>query len=163
MSFREGLYSGSSVNRGTPSSLALGATLPLLVYPPKDRSKEKEEEATEDMDFLVERPLREVLDTAETYMWLEGFHISLSERTETTSLFSRVYVPKKGFFGTLLSAFVEAPPLVQKVSDSVLGDAAIPIAFNVNRPRISIPMTTPATTPYRRWLVTAPITVPNRP
>jgi hypothetical protein len=60
MSFREGLYSGSSVN--------------------------KEEEAT-DMDFLVERSLREVLDTAETYMWLGGFHVSLSERTETTSLF----------------------------------------------------------------------------
>src|SRR5918995_27826 len=112
MSFREGLYSGSSVNRGNYSSLALGATLPLLVYPPKYCSKE---EAREDMDFLVERPLREVLDTAETYMWLGGFHVSLSERTETTSLFSRVYVPKKGFFGTLLSAFVEAPPAVQKI------------------------------------------------
>jgi len=68
------------------------------------------------MDFLVERSLREVLDTAETYMWLRGFHVSLSERTETTSLFSREYVPKKGFFGTLLSAFVEAPPpAVQKI------------------------------------------------
>ena len=99
------------------------------------------------MDFLVERPLREVLDRAETYMWLQGFHVSLSKRTETTSLFSRVYVPRKGFFGTLLSAFVEAPPAVQKASDSVFGDAAIPIAFNVNPPRISIPMTTPATTP----------------
>ena len=62
------------------------------------------------MDFLVKRSLREVLDRAETYMWLQGFHVSLSKRTETTSLFSRVYVPKKGFFGTLLSAFVEAPP-----------------------------------------------------
>jgi hypothetical protein len=67
------------------------------------------------MDFLVERSLREVLDKAETYMWLRGFHVSLSERTETTSLFSRVYVPRKGFFGTLLSAFVEAPPAVQKI------------------------------------------------
>jgi len=67
------------------------------------------------MDFLVERSLREVLDRAETYMWLGGFHVSLSKRTETTSLFSRVYVPKKGFFGTLLSAFVEAPPPVQKI------------------------------------------------
>jgi hypothetical protein len=132
------------VNRGNYSSLALGATLPLLVYPPRYFSKE--EEAT-DMDFLVERSLREVLDRAETYMWLQGFHVSLSERTETTSLFSRVYVPKKGFFGTLLRAFVEAPPAVQKASDSVFGDAAIPIAFNVNPPRISIPMTTPATTP----------------
>ena len=67
------------------------------------------------MDFLVERPLREVLDRAETYLWLQGFHVSLSKRTETTSLFSRVYVPKKGFFGTLLSAFVKAPPPVQKI------------------------------------------------
>jgi hypothetical protein len=67
------------------------------------------------MDFLVERPLREVLDTAETYMWLQGFHVSLSERTETTSLFSRAYVPRKGFFGTLLSAFVEAPPWCRRL------------------------------------------------
>ena len=67
------------------------------------------------MDFLVERSLREVLDRAETYMWLQGFHASLTNRTETTSLFSRVYVPKKGFFGTLLSAFVKAPPPVQKI------------------------------------------------
>jgi hypothetical protein len=78
------------------------------------------------MDFLVERSLREVLDRAETYMGLQGFHVSLSERTETTSLFSRAYVPRKGFFGTLLSAFVEAPPAVQKASDSVLGDARYP-------------------------------------
>jgi hypothetical protein len=52
MSFREDLYSGSSVNRGNYSSLALGATLPLLVYPPKYCSKE---EARDNMDFLVER------------------------------------------------------------------------------------------------------------
>ena len=145
MSFREGLYSGSSVNRGNYSSLALGATLRLLVYPPRYCSKE--EEARRHGLFGGTRSLREVLDRAETYMWLEGFHVSLSKRTETTSPFSRVYVPRKGFFGTLLSAFVEAPPAVQKASDSVLGDAAIPIAFNVNPPRISIPMTTPATTP----------------
>ena len=76
------------------------------------------------MDFLVERSLREVLDRAETYMWLEGFHVSLSKRTETTSLFSRVYVPRKGFFGTLLRAFVEAPPAVQKIRllDSEAGE-----------------------------------------
>ena len=67
------------------------------------------------MDFLVERSLREVLDRAETYMWLGGFHVSLSNRTETTSLFSRVYMPRKGFFGTLLRAFVEATPAVQKI------------------------------------------------
>jgi hypothetical protein len=67
------------------------------------------------MDFLVERSPREVLDRAETYMWLRGFHVSLSKRTETTSLFSRVYVPRKGFFETLLSAFVRAPTPVQKV------------------------------------------------
>ena len=67
------------------------------------------------MDFLVERSPREVLDRAETYMWLRGFHVSLSKRTETTSLFSRVYVPRKGFFETLLSAFVGARPTVQKI------------------------------------------------
>ena len=67
------------------------------------------------MDFLVERSPREVLDRAETYMWLRGFHVSLSKRTETTSLFSRVHVPRKGFFGTLLSAFVRAPTPVQKI------------------------------------------------
>jgi hypothetical protein len=67
------------------------------------------------MDFLVERSPKEVLDRAETYLWLRGFHVSLSKRTETTSLFSRVYVPRKGFFGTLLSAFVKAPTPVQKI------------------------------------------------
>jgi hypothetical protein len=67
------------------------------------------------MDFLVERPPKEVLDRAETYLWLRGFHVSLSKRTETTSLFSRVYVPRKGFFATLLSAFVKAPTPVQKI------------------------------------------------
>ena len=67
------------------------------------------------MDFLVERSPKEVLDRAETYLWLRGFHVSLSKRTETTSLFSRIYVPRKGFFGTLLSAFVEASPPVQRV------------------------------------------------
>jgi hypothetical protein len=67
------------------------------------------------MDFLVERSPREVLDRAETYMWLQGFHVSLSKRTETTSLFSRVYVPRKGFFETLLSAFVDAPTPAQKI------------------------------------------------
>ena len=67
------------------------------------------------MDFLVERSPKEVLDRAETYLWLRGFHVSLSKRTETTSLFSRVYVPRNGFFGTLLSAFVNAPTPVQKI------------------------------------------------
>jgi hypothetical protein len=71
------------------------------------------------MDFLVEYSPREVLNRAETYMWLQGFHISLSKRTETTSLFSRVYVPKKGFFGTLLSAFVKAPPCAEDKAISV--------------------------------------------
>jgi hypothetical protein len=67
------------------------------------------------MDFLVERSPKEVLDRAETYLWLRGFHVSLSKRTETTSLFSRVYVPRKGFFRTLLSAFDNAPTPVQKI------------------------------------------------
>lgn len=68
------------------------------------------------MDFLVERPPREVLDRAETYIWLRGFHVSLKERTETTALFSRVHVPKKGWLKRLLKAFVSAPtPPVQKI------------------------------------------------
>jgi hypothetical protein len=67
------------------------------------------------MDFLVEHPPTEVLRRAELYMWLQGFHVSLSKRTETTSLFSRVYVPRKGFFEKLLNAVVRAPTPVQKI------------------------------------------------
>jgi len=65
------------------------------------------------MYFLVERSLKELLDRAETYLWLQGFHISLTKGTETTSLFLE-YMCQKGFFGTLLSAFVEASTPVQK-------------------------------------------------
>lgn len=67
------------------------------------------------MDFLVERPPREVLDRAEIYVWQQGFHMSLKERTETASLFTRVQLPKRGFFKTLLKAFVSAPAPVQKI------------------------------------------------
>jgi hypothetical protein len=69
----------------------------------------------EDMDFLVERPPKEVLDSAETYTWLRGFHVSLKERTETTSLFSRVHVPRKGLLKRPLNVFVSAPTPVQKI------------------------------------------------
>ena len=51
------------------------------------------------MDFLVERPLREVLDRAETYLWLRGFHVSLSNRTETTSLFHECMCQKRDSLG----------------------------------------------------------------
>ena len=67
------------------------------------------------MDFLVERPPREVLDKAETYLWLRGFHVSLSERTKSTSLFSRVHVSKKALLKRLINNFVSAPTPVQKV------------------------------------------------
>lgn len=67
------------------------------------------------MDFLVELPPREVLGRAETYMWLRGFHVSLNERTKTTSLFSRVHVSRKGWFKRLLNALVSSPTPVQKI------------------------------------------------
>jgi hypothetical protein len=69
----------------------------------------------EDIDFLVERPPAKVLDTAETYLWLRGFHVTLKERTETKSLFSRVHVPRKGLLKSLLKAFSNAPTPVQKI------------------------------------------------
>jgi hypothetical protein len=67
------------------------------------------------MDFLVERPPQEVLDRAETYLWLRGFHVSLSERTKSASLFSRVHVPKKGLLKRLINNFVSAPTPIQKI------------------------------------------------
>ena len=68
-----------------------------------------------DMDFLVERPSREVLDRAEFYIWRRGFRMSLGDRTETTSLFSRMQVPRKTFLNTLLNTFNSAPTPVQKI------------------------------------------------
>ena len=67
------------------------------------------------MDFLVERPPREVLGKAEIYIWQLGFHLSLRDRTETTSLFSRIHVPRKRFLKTLLTTFVGTPTPVQKI------------------------------------------------
>ncbi len=67
------------------------------------------------MDFLVERPPREVLNRAETHLWLRGFRASLSERTETTALFARTHATRKGFLKGLPSAFVGAPTPVQKI------------------------------------------------
>jgi hypothetical protein len=67
------------------------------------------------VDFLVERPPREVLDKAEIYIWQRGFHMSLRDRTETTSLFTRIHVPKKGFLKTLLTTLVSTPTAVQKI------------------------------------------------
>ena len=37
------------------------------------------------------------------------FHVQLSERTETTALFTRIHIQRKGFLRTLLSTFVGAP------------------------------------------------------
>ena len=67
------------------------------------------------MDFLVERPPREVLGRAETHLWLRGFSTSLSERTETAALFTRTHVPRGGTLKGLLNAFVGAPTPVQKI------------------------------------------------
>jgi hypothetical protein len=59
-------------------------------------------------DFLVERPPREVLDRAETHLWLRGFSASLSERTDTAALFARTRAPRRGVLKTLLNALVGA-------------------------------------------------------
>ena len=68
------------------------------------------------MDFLVERSPREVLDRVETHVWVRGFRASLSERTETTALFTRTHAPKRGALRRLLNAFVDAPTSsVQKI------------------------------------------------
>jgi len=68
------------------------------------------------MDFLVERPPREVLDRAETHLWLRGFRASLSERTETAALFTRTHAPTGGALKRLLNALVGAAPTpVQKI------------------------------------------------
>jgi hypothetical protein len=49
------------------------------------------------MDFLVERPPKEILDQAEAYMSRRWFHVQLSERTETTALFARIHTEKRPF------------------------------------------------------------------
>jgi len=68
------------------------------------------------MDFLVERPPREVLDRAETHLWLRGFRASLDARTETAALFTRTRAPRRGPLRRLLNAVAGAPaPSVQKV------------------------------------------------
>ncbi len=67
------------------------------------------------MDFLVKQPPREVLNRAETYLLRRRFRMSLSERTDTTALFTRIYPQRKGFLRTLLNAFVRSPSAMQKV------------------------------------------------
>jgi hypothetical protein len=67
------------------------------------------------MDFLVERPPKEVLGQAEAYMLPRRFHVHLSKRTETTVLFTRIRTRRKGFLRTLLSAFADATIPRQKV------------------------------------------------
>lgn len=67
------------------------------------------------MDFLVERPPREVLDRAEIYVWRRGFSASLNERTETTAVFTRTHVPRKGVFKRMLDAPGGVATSVQKI------------------------------------------------
>jgi hypothetical protein len=67
------------------------------------------------VDFLVERPPKEVLDRAEAYMARRRFHVHLSERTETTALFTQIHIQRKGFLRTLLSSLTAAHTPRQKV------------------------------------------------
>ena len=67
-------------------------------------------------EFLVERPPREVLERAETHLWLRGFSASLGERTDTAALFARTHAPRRGVLKRLLNALVGAAPTpVQKI------------------------------------------------
>jgi hypothetical protein len=80
-------------------------------YAPKGRSKEARH-----TDFLVERPPREVLERAETHLWLRGFSASLGERTDTAALFARTHAPRRGALKRLLNALVGAAPTpMQKI------------------------------------------------
>jgi hypothetical protein len=67
------------------------------------------------VDFLVERPPKEVLDRAEAFMSRRRFHVHLSERTETTALFTQIHIQRKGFLRTLLSSLTAAHTPRQKV------------------------------------------------
>jgi hypothetical protein len=67
------------------------------------------------MDFLVERPPKEVLDQAEAYMSRRRFHVHLTERTETTALFTQIHIQRKGFLRTLLNSLAAAHIPRQKV------------------------------------------------
>jgi hypothetical protein len=60
------------------------------------------------MDFLVEHSPKEVLDRAEEYMARRRFHAHLSERTETTAMFTQIHIQRKGFLRTLLSSLTAA-------------------------------------------------------
>jgi hypothetical protein len=93
-------------------SLASGPRSACIAFPPfVGFSKEVRR-----TDFLVERPPREVLDRAETHLWLRGFRASLSERTETAALFARTHAPRRGVLKRLLNALVGAAPApVQKI------------------------------------------------
>jgi hypothetical protein len=67
------------------------------------------------VDFLVERPPKEVLDRAEAYMSRRRFHAHVSERTETTALFTQIHIHRKGFLRTLLSSLTATHTPRQKV------------------------------------------------
>ena len=67
------------------------------------------------MDFLVEHPPKEVLDRAEEYMSRRRFHMHLTERTETTAMFTQIQIQRKGFLRTLLNSLAAAHIPRQKV------------------------------------------------
>jgi hypothetical protein len=67
------------------------------------------------MDFLVERPPREVLNRAGVYMWRRGFGMPPGGHTDTSMVFTRTQEQRKGFLGKLVSAFATAHIPVQRV------------------------------------------------
>ncbi len=67
------------------------------------------------MDFMVKRSPKEVLDRAEAYMSRRRFHVHLTERTETTAMFTQIHIQRKGLLRTLLSSLTAAHTPRQKV------------------------------------------------
>ena len=69
------------------------------------------------MDFLVERPPKEVLNRAGVYLWRRGFGMPPGGHTDTSMLFTRRQkTQREGRLRTMLGALVTATPIsAQKV------------------------------------------------
>ena len=69
------------------------------------------------MDFLVERPPKEVLNRAGVYLWRRGFGMPSGGHTDTSMLFTRRQkTQREGHLKTMLNALVTTTPIsVQKV------------------------------------------------
>jgi hypothetical protein len=74
-------------------------------------------EGRRDLDFLVERPPKEVLNRAGVYLWRRGFGMPPGGHTDTSMLFTRRQkTQRKGRLRTMLNALVTATPIsAQKV------------------------------------------------